>query len=382
MKQQRIDLRNGATGSRPEALRTMSRQSRSRPGAPFGAGYVASAWLAAALLLVPVAGQAQPAKLPTLSVAGASQAQGHAFEASVEAVRQTVIAAQVAGAIVQVQVRAGEHVRAGQLLMRLDARAAEQQAGASAAQVLAARAALDAARSEFERQQQLFKKQYISQAALERAEAQFKTAAAQAEAQVAAAGAARTETSFFQIRAPYDGIVSELHVVQGDMAMPGRALLTLYDPSRLRVTAAIPESLAATLKPAQGAAVAPAYEVPAAGIARQTATQWELLPAADAATHTLTLRAELPAGSKAYPGMAAQLWLQGLSRSDGRVLVPNRAIVRRAELTAVYVLSAQGKPLLRQVRLGPQQGEQVEVLAGLKAGEQLVLDPQAAAKVQ
>jgi hypothetical protein len=62
--------------------------------------------------------------------------------------------------------------------------------------------------------------------------------------------------------------------------------------------------------------------------------------------------------------------------------VPAKAVVRRAELTGVYVIGADGKPLLRQVRLGPASGEQVEVLAGLAAGERVALDPQAAARVR
>jgi multidrug resistance efflux pump len=131
------------------------------------------------------------------------------------------------------------------VLVRLDARAAEQQAGAAAAQVQAARAAQEAATRELERQRQLFQKSYISQAALDRAEAQFKAAQAGAAAQLASAGAARTQSDFYSIKAPYDGIVADVAVVLGDMAMPGRPLLTLYDPAALRVTAAVPQSAAA-----------------------------------------------------------------------------------------------------------------------------------------
>ena len=61
------------------------------------------------------------------------------------------------------------------------------------------------------------------------------------------------------------------------------------------------------------------------------------------------------------------------------VSVPQAAIVRRAELTALYVLDPAGKPVLRQVRLGPLQGEMVEVLSGLGVGDQVALEPQAAA---
>ena len=80
----------------------------------------------------------------------------------VEAVRQTVVAAQVPGAIVQLDVWVGDRVKAGQLLLRIDARAAEQNTAASDAQVQAARAALDVAGKDFERQQRRHQKNYIS----------------------------------------------------------------------------------------------------------------------------------------------------------------------------------------------------------------------------
>jgi multidrug efflux pump subunit AcrA (membrane-fusion protein) len=57
-------------------------------------------------------------------------------------------------------------------------------------------------------------------------------------------------------------------------------------------------------------------------------------------------------------------------------------VVRRAELSAVYVVQADGKPALRQVRLGQFQGDRVEVLSGVRAGDKVATDPQAAAQVR
>ncbi len=349
-----------------------------RPVRPLTVAWMAAVVWAMTATAGPAAGQAP--QLASVAVATRSGPQASAQDGSVEAVRQTLVASQVAGAVVELLVKAGDRVKAGQVLLRLDARAAEQQAGAAAAQVLAARAAQDAATTEYERQRQLFQKQYISQAALERAEAQFKSASAQAAAQLAAASAARTETGYFVVKAPYDGIVSEVPVVLGDMAMPGRALLTIYDPGALRVALAVPE----TLVPALRAASADKFsvELPGAGSARIVPARWQLLPATDPATHTAVVRLDLPPGTAASPGMFARAWLPVADAQAQRLTVPTQAVVQRAELKAVYVLDTAGKPLLRQVRLGAVQGEQVEVLSGLKAGERVVLDPQAAARVQ
>lgn len=341
---------------------------------------VLAAGLAAFAALQQAPGGPADAPAPTLASAavratGGADATSH--DGVVQAVRQTVLAAQVAGAVVAIEVKAGDRVKSGQLLLRLDARAAEQTAAASAAQVQAARAAQDAATREFERQRQLFQMQYISAAALDRAEAQHKSAMAEAAAQLAAAGAARTQSGFYLVHAPYDGIVSEVPVVLGDMAMPGRPLLTLYDPAALRVSAAVPPSVAARLD----AQRPPLVEL-AGAAGRIAPVRWQVMPAVDPATHTLELRLELPPGTVAAPGLFARAWLPGGAAAAERLSVPASAVVRRAELNAVYVIGADQRPLLRQVRLGRTEGERIEILAGLAAGERIALDPQAAARMR
>jgi len=335
---------------------------------------------ATALPLLLGALAAQAGELAAVPAGRAPQGAQAAYDGVVEALRQTVIAAQVSGAVVEIKVKAGDRVAAGQVLMRLDARAAEQSAAASDAQVRAARAAQDVAAKEFARQKQLAADQFISAAALDRAEAEFKAAQAQAAAQMAQAGAARTQSGFFVVHAPYAGIVSELPVTLGDMAMPGRALLTLFDPAALRVSAAVPQSAAASI--GDGKAVrAEIPSLPTAAQRVQTPARVEVLPAADLATHTVTLRAELASGQVgAMPGQFARLWLPAAG-ATASPWVPTRAIVRRAEMTGLYVLDAKGQPRLRQVRLGRSDGVQVEVLSGLNAGEQVATDAQAAARM-
>ncbi len=349
---------------------------------------LAPAALAAALVWGTPAG-AYAQALKTLPAQAAASAAASAFDGVVEAVRQTVVAAQVPGAVVQLDAKVGDLVKAGQVLLRIDARAADQNAAASDAQVQAARASLEVASKDFERQKQLFQKNYISQAALERAESEFKSTQAQARAQLAQAGAARTQSGFYVVRAPFAGVIAEVPVSLGDMAMPGRPLLTLYDPAALRVTAAVPQSVASQLAAGQ----LPRLELPGLPAATSwvTPSRVQVLPTIDAATHTVQLRADLPAGVVGVsPGMFARLWLPvppaqaaaGASPVSPTLSVPVKAIVRRAEMTGLYVLDPNGKPVLRQVRLGRADGDRVEILSGLMVGEQVVTDPQSAARAR
>lgn len=339
----------------------------------------------AALLVLGAPAWAAAAELRATPAQASAAGNEAGFDGVVEAVRQTVVAAQVPGAVVQLDVKVGDRVTASQVLLRIDARAADQNTAASAAQVQAARASLEVAARDFERQKQLFQKNYISQAALERAESEFKSTQAQVNAQQAQSGAARTQSGFYVVRAPFAGVVAEVAVSLGDMAMPGRPLLTLYDPSALRVTAAVPQSVSAQM----GATPSPRIELPGLPAAQQwvVSAHPQLLPTIDPATHTVQLRADLPAGTPGVaPGMFARLWLpvSGAATTSGAapLNVSRTSIVRRAEMTGLYVLDPSGKPVLRQVRLGRVQGDQVEVLSGLMPGERVVADAQAAARVR
>ncbi len=342
-----------------------------------------TAWLPPllALALVCSAGLAGAAGLPTEPAQAAQNAARQGYDGVVEAVRQTTLAAQVSGAVVELAVKAGDRVQAGQLLLRIDARTADQSAAAVDAQVQAAKANLDVATREYERQKQLFAKKYISQAALDRAEAEYRAASAQVHAQSAQAGAARTQTGLHVVRAPYAGVVAEVPTMLGDMAMPGRPLLTLYDPTALRITAAVPQ----TAVPGTASPDNVRAELPGQNGERQwpQATRVQVLPTVDPATHTMQLRADLPTqDASVRPGMFARLWLPASAQpgTAARITIPQQAVVRRAEMTGVYVLAPDGKPQLRQVRLGRSDGERVEVLSGVAAGEAVVTAPQQAAR--
>ncbi len=341
----------------------------------------------AALLSLSVQGvalAAEPAALKVIAVESSSGQVGNSLDGVVEAVRQTTLSTQVAGAVVALHVKAGDKVRAGQELLRIDARAAQQGVVGSSAQVEAAQANLAVASQELARQKQLLQKQYISQAAFERAQAQWDAAKAQVKALQAQTQAAQTQSGFFIVNAPYAGVVSEVSVTLGDMAMPGRALVTMHDPSALRVTAAVPQALLAAVHAQQKAI---RYELPGVtGYATpQTPQKVQVLPSVDPVTHTGQIRLSLPAGIDGLaPGLFARVWLpmagtgQGATAGAERVYLPTSAIVRRAEMTGVYVVNAKGQPSLRQVRLGQTSGDRVEVLSGLRKDDKVAAEPQLA----
>lgn len=302
------------------------------------------------------------ATLPTYQVEPHPVDLVYTAEAVVEAVRQATVAAQVPGRVLDVRVDAGQRVKKGDLLMRLDNREASENAAAAQAQMINAKAA-------YERTQRLVEQKFVSAAALDKAKSDY--AAAQA-----ATGASRAGESHAMVTAPMSGLIAARLTEQGEMAVPGKPLLTIYDPSELRVTAQVPQSELARLKLASRARI----EFKEGGHA-VSSSAIQILPTVDAATHTATVRAVLPAATaEAVPGSFVRVHF--VIGSAVKLTVPAKAVLRRGEVTAVYVLAAGKPPALRQLRLGGVMGDgSLEVLAGLTAGEQIVTDPVQAAIV-
>jgi len=317
--------------------------------------------------------------LQTFTVAQSNAEQVITVEGSIEAVKSSQLAPQVSGSITAFNVKAGDQVKAGQVLAQIDTRIANQQAVANQAQVAAARAQLSAARQEYERKKRLYEKQYISQAALERAESDYKTAEAQTNAELAQTGMANVQSGLHTVTAPYAGIVAEVMTEQGDMAMPGKPLLVLYDPKEMRAVVNVPQSQIAGIKAGGNIKVM----IPAAAEAERslTASKVTVLPTADAITNSVKVRLLLPQNlNSVSPGMFARAQLPTTTTNlQNQIYIPSQAVIKRSELMAVYVVDAQGDPQLRQVRVGRRLGDNVEIVAGLLAGEKLALDPIAAA---
>ena len=317
----------------------------------------------------PSAGPAPPA-LASAPVEMREVELTRSAEAVVEAIRQSTVSSQIAGRIVDLRFDVGDAVKKGDVIARIDERAATQAVAQSEAQVRAAEATLANERAQLERSKQLFAQKFISQAAFDRAEADFKTAESRLRAMLAGAGQAATERSFATIVAPYSGVVSARLVQLGEMATPGKPIMTGFDPSSLRVTATVASGEVPEIQ-ADGKA---RVEIPALGrwIEARGIT---ILPSADPRTHSTEIRIDLPENVKGvFPGVFARAHF--VVGKAARLMVPHSAVLHRSELTAVYVIGGDGRPQLRQVRLGAVSDERgVEVLAGLEPGERVALDP-------
>ncbi len=276
-------------------------------------------------------------------------------ESLVEAVQQATVGAQIAGRVLEVKADAGQSVKKGDVLMRIDAREAAEAARAAEAQYANARVSYDRTKS-------LVSQKFMSSAALDKAKADLDAAAANRSA----AGASQSHAT---IVAPMTGIVARRHAEMGDMATPGKPLFTIYQPGTLRVTASIPQYRLKAVRGVNAARV----EFPELG-KWVDAVKVQVLPTADAATHVSQVRVTLPDVPEATPGMFARVHF--ITGQSEKLTVPASAVLRRGEVAAVYVQTADNRLSLRQLRLGDAVGQgEIEVLAGLSAGDKVITDP-------
>lgn len=321
-------------------------------------------------LLLAAAGAAVAEPLATGAVQYREVDLTYAADAVVEATRQSTVAAQVTGRIVELKYDVGDFVQKGQIIVRIDQTEAQQVLAGSEAQVAQAQAAFDNARAELERTRDLARQKFVSQAALDKAEAAYRMADAQLKTARAGAGQAATSKGYTTVVAPYSGVVSARHVEVGEMAAPGKPLLTGFDPNDLRVIATVPQYKVSEIRASAKVSV----ELPSL---RKwvTGTNMTVLPNADTRTQSTRVRVDLPRDLRdVTPGMFARTYF---AVGRGRKLVmPQAAVVRRSEVTGAYVVGAQGQLSFRQIRVGEPAGEAlVEVLAGLQPGDQVALDP-------
>lgn len=311
--------------------------------------------------------------LKTLVVAAPTDAvAGLAWDGVVEAVHQATLSAQTAGRVTEVRVDVGDRVTKGQRLLRLTS--VEQRSGSDAAraQLKSAEAALVAAEADYRRVAALLDKQYVSRSMVDQSRAARDAARAARDAARAELASAEQQTDYTVVRAPYAGLVGQRWVQPGESLAAGQPLISIYAPGAMRVQVALPQAQADVLR------ADPQAVIMLEDGRRIEPEQVIVYPQADAATHSVTVRLLLPqTGPALVPGATVKVMFPTIAPAPASPRLPASAILQRGEVSAVYVLR-DGRPELRQVRLGRREGSAVQVVAGLKAGETVAAEPVAA----
>lgn len=321
--------------------------------------------------------------------------------------KQSVLSAKIVAPITAIRVREGDRVHADQVLIELDAREVnaqlqrasaglreakealeevEQALRAAEQAIVAATAQQDLARATLTRYEALLARRSVAPqeydevvarqraatAEVARAQAvkasilakrqQVRAKIAQAEAEVAHA---TVTLDYATLRAPFAGIVTAKPAEVGTLAAPGVPLLTIEE-ERYRLEVTVPESAVGQIREGQTVPVLiDAVQTPLAG------PVVEIVPAADPYSRTFTVKVELPREPELRSGLYGKA--QFAIGQTATLTVPRTAVVERGQLQGVFVLEPDQRTHLRLIKMGKVYDDQIEVLAGLSPGEQIVV---------
>jgi multidrug efflux system membrane fusion protein len=321
--------------------------------------------------------------IPVLAVQQASVPDLLEAVGTVRAAQTSDAASQMMGNIVAIRAHEGDHVQRGQVLAVIDdsqARAGVDRATAAdlaaQQQLVGAESDLALTESTLKRYQTLFEKKSVSPQEFDEVKAREQAAlarrdmakAGQAQAQ-AALSQARTSLDYTRIRAPFEGVVTEKKSDSGTLASPGMPLFIVEDVRRYRLEATVNENDLRYVRIGQQVSVA----IDAIDNSELNGRVVQIVPAADAASRTFLVKIDLPTDTHLRSGLFGRA---EFSRGDRQaLLIPRSAVVERGQLQGIYVLDQNKVASLRYITLGKPSGAEVEVLAGLQDGEQLVAKP-------
>jgi RND family efflux transporter MFP subunit len=294
---------------------------------------------------------------------------------AIRAVHEISIGSKLLARVVDINLKGGQEVKAGEVLVRLDdsdlrARLAQAKAALASAEAVRGQAAKDA-----ERDAKLLAGNAISRQEAEKSATALRSADADDRRAQETVNEVQAMLDFATVRSPIDGTVYDKKVNIGDMVTPGQILLTLFDPKRMQLVASVRESLASQLRAGQSIGVrVDALDKECSG------TVSEIVPESQSGSHAFQVKVTGPCPAGIYSGMFGRILIP-LKQQEEVLLIPRQAVRNVGQLELVKVVE-NGQATQRAVRTGRKFGEDVEVLSGLREGEEVVMPvPPAPAEV-
>ena len=311
-----------------------------------------------------------PISVSVSSVATESNSPFLSASGKIEAVNSVSLSTRIMGFVDKIHIKVGEKVKKGQLLVSinntdLSAKRAQTNAGIAEAQ-----AAFSSAEKDYQRFKNLFEQNSATQKELDDQRARYEMAKARLQGAQEMRNEVQSQFAYVDLRAPFDGIITNKFIDQGDMANPGAPLVSLEGAGSFIVLAAVPEGEIAKIKSGTEVQVnvkslsndlrGKVTEI--SGSANNSGGQYLVKVVLD------TIDSGLRSGMYA----TVRFPVERTTKSEG-ILVPKEALVTRGELTGIYTVGQNNTAILRWLRLGRSYGDRVEVLSGLAADEKYIV---------
>jgi RND family efflux transporter MFP subunit len=300
-----------------------------------------------------------------------------AVTGQVQSAHTANVSTRLMGYITKIFVKAGDQVKAGQLLFTVNSSDIQAKQAQVDAMLKQAEAGLQVAQKDFDRYTILHKQNSASTKELEQVNLQYQSAKANVDAAKAMQREVQAQLNYANVVAPFTGVVTQKLVDEGSMANPGMPIVTLEQGGALQIRAVVPENEISRIKVGNKANIS-------VDAANKTfaSTLIEISPSSQFTGGQYIIKLSIPSSvAKALlSGMYAQVTIQtnelgSKAKLDSTisVMIPKTALVYRDQLVGVYTVSAQNTALLRWLRTGKELGGNVEILSGLSKSEPYIL---------
>jgi RND family efflux transporter MFP subunit len=280
------------------------------------------------------------------------------------------IAPKMTSRIIEIKVNAGDKVKKGDLIARLDERDIKAQENAALAALAGANAQVNRAKADEQRTRSLYSKEAATRENFDAAVARAKEAQAGVNQAASTVTEIRSHLADTLLLAPFDGVVVKRLKEPGDMGLPGVPVATLQTPQGLRLESDVPSTCAGRYSIGMDVTV----RIDTLGLTTSAQID-EISPEVDPQTRTQLIKIALPTIAGLQPGHFG--WLEQACDQHEALLIPASAVQHIGQLEVVKVLS-EGRQLMRHIRTAKIFGDQIEVISGLHAGETVITDPQQA----
>jgi RND family efflux transporter MFP subunit len=298
------------------------------------------------------------------------------FSGQIEASQTVNISTRMMGFITAINVKVGDHVNKGQLLVSISNDDIKAKRAQTDAMIAEAEAAFNNAKKDLDRFNNLYKQQSASAKELDNINFQYNSAKSRLEAAKQMRNEVTAMMSYAQLTAPFSGIVSQKMMDAGSMASPGMPILTIEQAGVLQVSASVPEN---SIQQLQLGSIATIQIQSADKTFQSTVSQ--INPSSQFTGGQFIVKIKIPEASQKglYAGMYANISIPlknaiAKTTNEDAILVPISAIENKNQLTGLYTISSNNHALLRWVRLGKTYGDKVEVLSGLEKNENFIIN--------
>ncbi len=292
----------------------------------------------------------------------------------VSAKQTAVISTRMMGFVRKIYVKQGDRVKQGQLLIAINSDDLDAKKAQAQAMITEAEAAAKNAQHDYERFQKLHAQKSVSDKELENVTLNNTSMQSKVKMARQMLNEVNAMLAYTHITAPFSGIITQKMIDEGSTASPGMPLLSLEESGEMVVTSSVPENYIQYVRKGDSVKI----DIKSLNISINGIIS-ELSPSAymTGGQYSMKIALDAKENGNLRAGMFAGIHVSGKMKQEqtSKILINKVSVFTRDQLTGVYIADKENQAVLRWIRLGKEEGDQVEVLSGLNRDDRIIANP-------